>query len=185
MSLPPSLHEFNKVFKCKKPGKTSGPDNIPFEFFTHGGPKLRNQLLILKIRESKTLLNDFHDATIITIYKIGDWEDYNNYQGISLLSISSKIFTHILLNHFLILTCSPWFPVGPSTLSRHSWHDPLCLPTTAEVSRTITACNVHLLRSKESLWQVPPPCSVGHPCSVWMSRGLKCSGLLPSWQHSG
>ncbi|CAI9721462.1 Hypothetical predicted protein [Octopus vulgaris] len=88
-----------------KPSKAPGPDNIPFEFFTHGGPEMRNHLmlLILNIWENKTLPNDFRDATITTIYKKGDGEDCNNYRNLSLLSIASKIFARILFNHLCIL----------------------------------------------------------------------------------
>ncbi|KAK3891115.1 hypothetical protein Pcinc_004987 [Petrolisthes cinctipes] len=55
MSLPPSIQDFVKAIKCMKPGKAPGPDNIPLELLTHGGPELRNRLilLILKIWEIK------------------------------------------------------------------------------------------------------------------------------------
>ncbi|KAK3885996.1 hypothetical protein Pcinc_009823 [Petrolisthes cinctipes] len=57
MSLPPSIQDFDKAIKCMKPGKAPVPDNIPLELLTHGGPELRNRLmlLILKIWEIKTL----------------------------------------------------------------------------------------------------------------------------------
>ena len=66
---------------------------------------MRNHLmlLILKIWETKTLPSDFRDANIITIYKKVDRENCNNYRGISLLSIASKIFACILLDRLLIL----------------------------------------------------------------------------------
>ncbi|XP_076056166.1 uncharacterized protein LOC143034107 [Oratosquilla oratoria] len=80
MSLPPSIQDFNRALKRKKPGKAPGPDNIPLE-----------------------LLSDFRNANIITISKIGDRENCNNYRGVTLLSIASKIFTCILLDHLLIL----------------------------------------------------------------------------------
>ena len=51
----------------------------------------------------KTLLSDFRDATIITIFKKGDRGNCNNYRGISLLSIASKIFARILLDRLLVL----------------------------------------------------------------------------------
>ena len=105
MSLPPTIQEYNKAIKRMKPGKAPGPDNIPLEFFTHGGPELNNRLmlLILKIWETKTSPSDFRDVNIVTIFKKGDRESCNNYRGISLLSIASKIFARILLNRLLVL----------------------------------------------------------------------------------
>ena len=88
-----------------KPGKAPGLDNIPLEFFTYGGPELRNRLmdLILRIWENKITPSDFRDANIITIFKKGDRGNCSNYRGISLLNIASKIFARILLNRLLIL----------------------------------------------------------------------------------
>ena len=105
MSLPPSIQELNKAINRMKPGKAPGPDNIPLELLTHGGPglKTRLMLLILKIWETKTLPSDFRDVNIITIFKKGDREDCNNYRGISLLSIAGKIFARILLDRLLLL----------------------------------------------------------------------------------
>ncbi|XP_076047347.1 uncharacterized protein LOC143028874 [Oratosquilla oratoria] len=55
MSLPPSTQDFNRALERMKPGKAPGPDNIPLELLTHGGPELKNRLmlLILKIWETK------------------------------------------------------------------------------------------------------------------------------------
>ncbi|XP_076061565.1 uncharacterized protein LOC143037317 [Oratosquilla oratoria] len=105
MALPPSIQDFNKALKRMRPGKAPGPDNVPLELLTHGGPELRNRLmlLILKIWETKTLPSDFRDATIVTIFKKGDRENCNNYWGILLLSIASKIFARILLDRLLVL----------------------------------------------------------------------------------
>ena len=47
--------------------------------------------------------SDFRDANIVTFFKKGDRENCNNYRGISLLSIASKIFARILLDRLLIL----------------------------------------------------------------------------------
>ena len=45
------------------------------------------------------------DAKIVTLYKIkGDKGDYNNYMGISLLSVAGKIFVRVLLKRLQRLT---------------------------------------------------------------------------------
>lgn len=66
--------------------KAPGLDNILLEFFTHDDPELKNclVLLLLKIRDTKTLSDDFHDTNIITIFNKGDQKNCNNYHRISL-----------------------------------------------------------------------------------------------------
>ena len=105
MSLPPTSQEYDKAIKRMKPGKATGPDNIPLEFFTHGGPEVNNRLflVILELWETKIPPSDFRNANIITIFKKGDRENCGNYRGISLLSIASKIFARILLDRLLVL----------------------------------------------------------------------------------
>ena len=50
------------------------------------------------------MLQDMHDANIITLYKNkDDHSDYNNYCGISLLSIVRKAFTHVVLKRLQAL----------------------------------------------------------------------------------
>ncbi|XP_076062421.1 uncharacterized protein LOC143037754 [Oratosquilla oratoria] len=91
--------------QANTPNDLLRPDNIPLELLTHGGPELKNRLmlLILKIWETKTLPSDYPNANIITIFKKGDRENCSNYRGISLLSIASKIFARILLDRLFIL----------------------------------------------------------------------------------
>ncbi|XP_076066157.1 uncharacterized protein LOC143039796 [Oratosquilla oratoria] len=105
MSLLDSIQDFNRALKRMKPNKAPGPDNIPLELLTHGGPELKNRLmlLILKIWEMTPPPSDFRDANIITIFRKGDRENCNNYHGILLLSITSKIFAHFLLDRLFIL----------------------------------------------------------------------------------
>jgi len=59
--------------------------------------------LLHKIWETKSVPTDFRDANIVTVFKKGDRENCNNYPGISLLSIASKIFARILLHRLLTL----------------------------------------------------------------------------------
>ena len=98
MSLPPSLEETREAIKQMKPNKASGPDSIPVELIQHGGDCLLSQihLLFLSIWETKHVPQDLRDASIVTIFKKGDRSACGNYRGISLLSITGKIFARVL-----------------------------------------------------------------------------------------
>lgn len=50
---------------------------------------------------TKIIWDDFKNANIITIFKEGDQPVCNNYCGMSLLCIASKISDRILLDHLL------------------------------------------------------------------------------------
>ena len=81
-----------------KSGKACGPDGIPAEIYKNGGPGLIQSLLdlFLMIWDKETLPADLKDANIVTIFKKGERTLCGNYRGISLLSISGKIFARIL-----------------------------------------------------------------------------------------
>lgn len=105
MSQPPSLVEFEKAMKRMPPGKSPGPDNIPYELIQHGGLLLKSRpfSLILRMWESEQVPKDLKDAVVITIFKNGDRRACGNYRGISLLSIAGKIFARILLNRLQVV----------------------------------------------------------------------------------
>ena len=105
MSQPPSLVEFEKTMKRMPPGKSPGPDNIPYELIQHGGLQLKSRhfSLILKTWENQQVPKDLKDAVVITIFKKGDRKAWGKCRGISLLSIAGKIFARILLNSLQVV----------------------------------------------------------------------------------
>ena len=85
--------------------KAAGLDGIQAEMYKHGGEALVANLLdrYRRYLESGELPQDFKDALIVIIYKLkGDRQDCDNYRGISLLSIASKILPKILLQRLLV-----------------------------------------------------------------------------------
>ena len=96
----PTMDEMARAIAGLKDGKAPGGDGIPAEVWKHGGDNLFSRLhqLITNAGEMDFVPQAWKDASIITIYKIGDRTDCRNYRGISLLSIAGKIFARILLN---------------------------------------------------------------------------------------
>ena len=86
--------------KHLKDGKAPEGDGIPAEVWKHGGDNLFSRLhqLITNAWELGSVPQACKNASIVTIYKKGDQTECGYNKGISLLSISDKIFARILLN---------------------------------------------------------------------------------------
>jgi len=54
--------------------------------------------LLEKIWKEEKIPENWEEGLIIKIPKKGDLSNYNNWRGVTLLSISSKILTRIILN---------------------------------------------------------------------------------------
>ena len=69
------------------------------KFLKYGGSEVRNKLLKIKnmIFEKGEVPNDFRKTLIKPLYKKGDKSECCNYQGISLVSVSSKLLSNMIL----------------------------------------------------------------------------------------
>lgn len=96
----PTMEELSKAIDCLSSGKAPGKDCIPPEVLKSGKPALLQQLheLLCLCWEKGHIPQDMRDANIVTLYKNkGDRSDCNNYRGISLLSITGKVFARVVL----------------------------------------------------------------------------------------
>ena len=80
--------------------KTPGTDNINAELLQAAGPQMtqRIQDLILSIRRSERMPNEWDKSIICPIYKKGEKSECSNYRGISLLSTAYKILATVINN---------------------------------------------------------------------------------------
>jgi hypothetical protein len=85
-----------KLKMCKSPCS----DQIPSELIQAGGEILRSAIhkLINSIWNKQELPDQWEESIILPVHKKGDKSDCNNYRGITLLSISYKILSNILLS---------------------------------------------------------------------------------------
>jgi hypothetical protein len=93
-----SESEIRDAIRRTKCGKAPGPDNILAEVLKLGENEIVNFLCKLfnqLLTESKFPI-EWTKATITPLHKKGDKENPDNYRGISLLSILSKVFTGII-----------------------------------------------------------------------------------------
>jgi hypothetical protein len=90
----PTLEEVKTAIKQLKNGKVPGIDNIPPDILT---AKLLHPLMI-KIWQEEKYPNDWNKGIVIKLPKKGYLSNCNNWRGIALLPIASKVFSRIILN---------------------------------------------------------------------------------------
>ena len=92
-----NIEELNKVIKTLQSNKAAGPDNIPSEFWKTGK---FNDILLELCNGVYNLnhINRWTEGCILPFPKKGDLGEVKNYRGITLTSISAKIYNKLLLN---------------------------------------------------------------------------------------
>jgi hypothetical protein len=95
-----SLVEVEIAIGKLKSYKSPSTDQIPAELIKAGSETLYSEIhrLICCIWNKEELPQQWKESIIAPIHKKGDKTDFNNYQGISLLSTAYKILSNILLS---------------------------------------------------------------------------------------
>jgi len=96
----PTVAEIKKALKDLRRGKAAGVDNISPKVLKVDLDITANMLhpLFEKIWNEGEMPNDWRCGLLIKLPKKGDTPNCDNWRGITLLSIPSKVFTRILLN---------------------------------------------------------------------------------------
>ncbi|XP_039285400.1 uncharacterized protein LOC120351606 [Nilaparvata lugens] len=95
----PTIQELERAIAALKNNKAPGEDGILSEMIKSGGDRLKKELygLIVMVWREEKMPDDWKTSMISPIFKKGDKMVFENYRGISLLSIAYKAFTNILL----------------------------------------------------------------------------------------
>ena len=98
LDAPITQDEVRKAIRNLKSGKATGLDNILAEILKSGEEAVTPFLTTLfnKLYDSGLFPEDWTRSVIIPLLKKGDPTNPENFRGISLLSITSKVFTKIL-----------------------------------------------------------------------------------------
>ena len=102
----PTKEELGKAIDHLASRKAPGSDGIPAEVLKSGKPVLLQPLhdLLCQCWEEGYIPQDMRDAKIVTLYKNkGDRSDCNSYRGISLLSVTGKVFARVVLTRLQTL----------------------------------------------------------------------------------
>ena len=91
--------EVTGAIKELKNNKSAGMDQIPAELLKSGGKKLISELtnILNKCWNDQKVPKEWKEGIIIKIPKKGNLADCNNWRGITLLSVTGKVFCSILL----------------------------------------------------------------------------------------
>ena len=95
----PTRREIIQAINSLKNGKAPGHDNLNAELFK-ADPELAATILtplFTKIWEQEEIPTDWSRGVIIKIPKKGSLSDCNNWRGITLLSVPSKIFCKVII----------------------------------------------------------------------------------------
>ena len=97
---PPTREEIRRAIEALKNGKAPGEDRISVEMLKEGKPELSCVLaeIFKSVWEEERLPEDWQTGLLFKLPKKGDLGNCNNWRGIMLLSITSKIFSKIILN---------------------------------------------------------------------------------------
>lgn len=102
---PPSIAEIISALGQLKNNKAPGDDLITTELLKGGEEVSINILhsLFTKVWTEKTLPKDWKHSTVVPIHKKGSKRKCDNYRGISLLNVTSKLLSRIIYNRILPL----------------------------------------------------------------------------------
>ena len=100
----PTKEEIAEIIKSLKNKKAPGEDGIPAEVYKACTTVLLDPLhnLFISIWESETFPTDWSTSLLLPFPKKGDRTLCENYRGISLLNVATKIFAVVLLNRFAL-----------------------------------------------------------------------------------
>ena len=85
-----------------KSGKTPGEDKMTAEMLKGGGKEICNVLcqIFSNIWENEEAPEEWKSGLIVKLPKRGDLTTCDNWRGVTLLSLTSKVFSRILLDRF-------------------------------------------------------------------------------------
>ena len=106
LSTDPTFEELQQATNSNPKNNAPGNDSIPAEIYKCADQELLSKIhqILLLCWHKEDVPQDLKDARFIQRYKSkGDRSVYDNYRGISLLSIIDKIFCRILLPTLQVL----------------------------------------------------------------------------------
>ena len=163
----PSLAEVQQAIRQTKSGKAPGNDNISSDTLKAGGVPMASWLheIFVDIWQTEEMVDDWTTAILIRLYKgKGDKQVCDNYRGISLLVVASKVFSRVILNRVQILLDRQLLEEQAGFRSNRSTIDQIftlkmIMEKSREHNKPLFMCFVDIQKAydsvnRELLWQI-------------------------------
>ncbi|CAF2588534.1 unnamed protein product [Rotaria sp. Silwood2] len=146
--------------------KAPGNDEVTADLLKAGGKPVIRWLyeIFVDIWKSELMMQDWSLAILISLYKKGEKQMCDNYRGISLLNVTSKIFSRIILNRiqnmidYQLLEAQSGFRTQRSTVDQiHILK--ITMKKRREFNKSLFMCFIDLTKAYDSvnrdlLWRV-------------------------------
>ncbi|CAF1203414.1 unnamed protein product [Adineta steineri] len=162
----PSIEEVRKALFQMKSRKAPGNDEITADLLKAGGEPVIHWLygIFVDIWKNEVMVQDWNLAILIRLYKKGEKQICDNYRGISLLNVTSKIFSRIILNRIQnmidhqLLEAQSGFRAHRSTMDQiHILN--ITMEKRREFNKSLFMCFIDITKAYDSvnrdlLWRV-------------------------------
>jgi hypothetical protein len=104
LQSPITREEIDKAIDRLKCGKSAGCDKLITEMFKYGNECFYDYFLVLfnQLYNTGEFPDNWSTGIIVPLHKSGDVNNPDNYRGITLLSVFSKIYIYLLLTRELL-----------------------------------------------------------------------------------
>ena len=163
----PTIEEVQRALNQMKNGKAPGNDQVTADLLKAGGPAVLTWLheLFVDIWQSEETVDDWTLAILIRLFKNkGDRSQCDNYRGISLLVVASKLFTRVIINRVQglidrqLLEAQAGFRANRSTIDQ-IFILKMAMEKSREYNRPIYMCFIDIQKAYDSvnrdlLWKI-------------------------------
>jgi hypothetical protein len=151
-----------------KSRKAPGNDEVTADVLKAGGPPVLRWLyeIFTDVWKNEEIVEDWNLAILIRLFKEGDKQLCDNYRGISLLNVTSKLFSRMILNRIQqlidnqLLEAQAGFRANRSTIDQ-IFTMKMIMEKRKEFNKPLFLCFIDITKAydsvnRELLWRVCP-----------------------------
>ncbi|CAM4769447.1 unnamed protein product [Rotaria magnacalcarata] len=163
----PSIEEVERALNQMKSRKSPGSDEVTADIIKAGSEPVLNWLheIFNGVWENEKMVKEWSSATLVRLYKNKDDKKLrDNYRGVSLLNVTGKIFSRIILNRIQnlvdeqLLEIQSGFRASKSTMDQ-IFTLKMIMQRTREFNKPLFMCFIVITNAydsvhREMLWKI-------------------------------